>query len=127
MADRLSIKRWKISEITQERPIFGCFIVDSQTNEGRNPLYNKKGLTLMIFHCLLSTGPPAYNDSAGHLKKCHCKRVASELYRRMFSMNESANSAPLSARALVKLVRSEFFSARSMMNSARSWTGERRL
>ena len=43
------------------------------------------------------------------------------IYLRMFSMKDSANSAPLSARALVKLVRSEFFSARSMMNSARSW------
>ena len=44
-----------------------------------------------------------------------------EIYLRMFSMKESANSAPLSARAFVKEDRSGFFSARSMMNSARSW------
>ena len=49
-----------------------------------------------------------------------------EIYLRMFSMKESANSAPLSARAFVKADRSGFFSARSMMNSARSlWFGRK--
>ena len=42
-----------------------------------------KSVAFSVFSQSLSTGLPAYSDSAGKLKKCHCKRLS--LYPMIFS------------------------------------------